>query len=161
MDIEFDVKMTPGILFDFKMQYSYRQPITILATAAGGVLCYLFISGMQTNLIYLIIGILLILYTPVNNLYSSFVQVKLIPSFQEPLHYRLAEEGIEVSQGEEKQVLPWDNVTKAYSNKKSIFVHSSKKAAFIFPRKSLGNFETEAIQTIAAHISPDIMKIRY
>ena len=40
MDLEFDVKVTPGVLYDFKIQHTYKKPITILATALGFVSIY-------------------------------------------------------------------------------------------------------------------------
>lgn len=160
-EIEFDVKMTMGILFDFKIQHAYKKAITILATCAGIVLWFLFITGQQTSLLYPIIGTVLILYVPFTNLYNSFVQVKMLPGFQKPLHYRICEEGIEVSQEEEKQMLLWEQVVKATGDKKSLFVYSTQNAAFIFPRKCLEENTVEVIAMIARNIPPKNMKIRY
>lgn len=160
-NIEFDVKMTVGTLFNFKVQHAYKQAITILATCAGFVLCFLFFTKQQTSLIYPIIGAILIFYVPVTNFYNAFMQVKLVPGFQKPLHYRICEEGIEVSQDEEKQMLAWNEVVKATGNQKSIFVYSSKRAAFIFPRACMGEYTIEVIAMIARNIPPQAMKIRY
>ncbi len=159
--IEFDVKMTVGTLFDFKIQYAYKQAVTILSTCVGFVLCFLFLTGKQTNIIYLLFGILLILYVPVTSIYNAFVQVKMIPSFQKPLHYKLSEEGIEISQEDVTQTLPWEQVVKATGDRKSLFVYSSKRAAFIFPRTAMGDNTTDVIAMIARNIPPKNMKIRY
>lgn len=161
MDIEFDVKITPWVLYDFKLQHTYRKAITILATAAGFVAIYLSFVREQQKLLLLFIGIALIAYEPLTALYRSFVQAKMLPAFQQPLHYRLSEEGIEISQGEEKQMATWEQCVKACNTRKSIFVYTSKSNAFIFPRADLGSQTEEVIGYIAMHIPPDIMKIRF
>ncbi len=159
--IEFDVKMTAGTLFDFKVQHAYKQAVTILATCAGFVLWFLFLSKQQTSLLYPILGSVLILYVPFTSLYNSFVQIKLMPGFQKPLHYRICEEGIEISQDEQTQMLPWEQVMKASGDRKSIFVYSTSRAAFIFPRACMGDHTADVIGMIATHIPPSKMKIKY
>ena len=99
MDLEFDVKVTPGVLYDFKIQHTYKKPSTILATALGFVSIYLFfVREDNTRFLLLFLGILFIVYEPLTAAYRAYVQAKLIPAFQQPLHYRFCEEGIEVSQ---------------------------------------------------------------
>ena len=49
LDLEFDVKVTPGVLYDFKIQHTYKKPITILATALGFVSIYLFFTREDTT----------------------------------------------------------------------------------------------------------------
>lgn len=161
MDIEFDVKVTAPVLIDFQMQHSYKQAITIFMTAAGAVLCFLFISGKQTSPLYIVIGLIAIFLTPVQNIYNSIIKVKMIEAFQTPLHYKLSEEGIEVSQGEVSQLLEWNQVMKVTGTRKSIFVYSTKRAAFIFPRKEMDHQTEDVIRMIAAHIEPKKLKLRY
>ena len=94
-------------------------------------------------------------------IYHSFIQVKLVPAFQQPLHYRLCEEGIEVSQNGENQMAKWEQCVKACNTRKSIIIYTSKVNAFIFPRTDLGNQTEDVIAYIAKHVSPDVMKIRF
>lgn len=161
MELEFDVKMTPGVLYDFKIQHAYKQPITILATALGFFSIYLFFIREEYRFLFLILGILFIVYEPITAMYRSYVQVKLMPTFQQPLHYRLCEEGIEISQNGESQIAKWEQCVKACNTRKSIFVYTSKNNAFIFPRADMGNRTEDVIQYIATHVTPDVMKIRF
>lgn len=162
MELEFDVKVTPGVLYDFKIQHTYKKPITILATALGFFCIYLFFAREDTSrILFLILGIAFIVYEPLTAAHRSFVQAKLIPAFQQPLHYKLCEEGIEISQNGEIQMAKWEQCMKACNTRKSIFIYTSKTNAFIFPRVDLGNQTEDVIAYIAAHISPDRMKIRF
>ena len=56
-----DVKVTPGVLYDFKIQHTYKKPITILATALGFVSIYLFFTREDTTRF-------LLLFLGINNL---------------------------------------------------------------------------------------------
>lgn len=162
LDLEFDVKVTPGVLYDFKIQHTYKKPITILATALGFVSIYLFfVREDNTRFLLLLLGIVFIVYEPLTAAYRAYVQAKLTPAFQQPLHYRLCEEGIEISQNGETQMAKWEQCVKACNTRKSIFVYTSKVNAFIFPRTDLGNQTDDVIAYIAKHVSPEIMKIRF
>lgn len=162
LDLEFDVKVTSGVLYDFKIQHTYKKPITILATALGFVSIYLFfVREDNTRFLLLFLGILFIVYEPLTAAYRAYVQAKLTPAFQQPLHYRFCEEGIEVSQNGETQMAKWEQCVKACNTRKSIFVYTSKVNAFIFPRTDLGNQADDVIAYIAKHVSPEIMKIRF
>lgn len=162
MDLEFDVKITTGALYDFKLQHTYKKPITILATVLGFFCIYLFFAREDTiRILFLILGVAFIVYEPLTAIYRSYIQAKLIPSFQEPLHYRFCEEGIEVSQSGECQMAKWEQCVKACNTRKSIIVYTSKVNAFIFPRVDLGSQTEDVIAYIAKHVSPDVMKIRF
>lgn len=159
--IEFDVQMKVGTLYDYKIQNAYKQPITILVTCAGMLLWFLFLSKQQTHILYPALGSILILYVPFTSLQNAFVQTKMIPAFQNPLHYKLSDEGIEVSQEEQTEKMSWEQVLKATGDKKSIFVYTSKNAAFIFPRKCMGDNTSDVIAMIARNVPTGKMKIRY
>ena len=162
MELEFDVKVTTGVLYDFKIQHTYKKPVTIFATALGFLFIYLFFTREDTmRFVLLIFGILFIVYEPLTAAYRSYIQAKLTPAFQQPLHYRLCEEGIEISQDGETQMAKWEQCVKACNTRKSIFVYTSKVNAFIFPRVDLGNQTDDVIAYIAKHVSPDVMKIRF
>ncbi len=161
MDLEFDVKITPGVLYDFKIQHTYKKPITILATAIGFFSIYLFFVREDYRFLFLLLGIVFIVYEPLTAIYHSYIQAKLTPAFQQPLHYRLCEEGIEISQNGETQMAKWEQCVRACNTRKSLFVYTSKVNAFIFPRTDLGNQAEDVIAYIATHVSPEVMKIRF
>ena len=83
------------------------------------------------------------------------------PAFKQPLHYKMTDEGIEVSQGEDVQQLNWDSMHKAVSTSKSIILYTSRVSASIFPRKDLGDTTPKVIEMISTHMPPKKVKIRY
>ena len=44
METEFDVKISVGTLYDYKMSTLYKQPVTIIITAIGCLMIYGFIT---------------------------------------------------------------------------------------------------------------------
>lgn len=159
MEVNFDVKMTFSALFDYKLQHSYKQAISILSTAVGLVMIYAFIR--YSKWYFLVGGILLVLYLPLTLIKNTFVQMKMVPSFKNVMHYRICEEGIEASLGEEKQLIPWENCVKACGTKMSYFVYTSKNTAFIFPKASMGDQTMGTLQMISTHMDPSKVKIRF
>lgn len=83
-----------------------------------------------------------------------------MPVFKKPLHYRLSEEGIEISTEDEKQLVPWESVTKAVATGKTVMLYTSKINAFLFPKRELGERSAELVQVISRYVSPDKVKIR-
>ena len=82
------------------------------------------------------------------------------PAFKEPLHYKLTEEGIEVSQGEQVQMQKWEDMYKAVSTQRSLIVYTSRLNASIFPRQDLAELTPGVIEMIATHMPPSKVKIR-
>ena len=111
MEVKFDVQMTTSKLYDFNLQHSYKKPVSIMATALGVVFIFLFARYLTWY--YLVAGILLIVYLPISLLRSSFMKVKMIDFFKEPVSYLLNDEGITVSAQGEEQTIPWSDCVKA------------------------------------------------
>lgn len=82
------------------------------------------------------------------------------PAFKEPLHYKLTEEGMEVSQGEEVQTQKWTDMYKAVSTPKSLIVYTSRVNASIFPKQDLGELTPGVIEMISTHMPPSKVSIR-
>ena len=81
--------------------------------------------------------------------------------FKKPLHYKLTEEGIEVSQGEEVQSQKWEDLYKAISTTRSLIVYTSRVNATIFPKRDLGEKASAVIEIISTHMPPKKVKIRF
>lgn len=82
------------------------------------------------------------------------------PAFQEPLHYRMTEEGVEISQKETKEFQSWEYMVKATSTGKSIILYTSSVNACIFPREDLGDKQVAVIEMISKHMPPAKVKIK-
>ncbi len=157
MEMELDIQITKKDLYDYQLSYAYTSPSGLFGTIIGCLFLVGFLNTMTP--LYLIIGLFVILYFPWM-LHIKAAQQAASPAFKEPLHYRLFEEGIEVSRGEEKQLVPWERVTKAGATGKSILLYTSKVNAFIFPKRTLGERSGELIRIISLYVAPDKVKIR-
>ena len=157
--IEFDVTMSSGILYDYLISHAYTGGAGLLGTCFGAVGIVMFAA---TNyVLYLIFGLVLILYLPIKLKMTSLQLMQMNETYKKPLHYRLDENGITVSQGEETQTASWDSVLKAVSTKQSIVVYTGKHNASVFPRKQLGDNLPMMLSVMAAYIDPKKMRIRY
>lgn len=157
-EISFTVHMTAGILYDYMINHAYSGASGILGTCFGflGIIFYL-----KTNFVlYLILGIVLVLYLPINLKYKSFVQMKMTESFQKPLEYQINQDGITVAQDGQEESVPWSQCCKAVSTKQSIVVYTGKQNASIFPRKDLADHLPALVATIAENMDPKKIKIR-
>lgn len=157
MEIELDVKINSSILYDYMMHHTYGSLQGLIGTTVGALLVCAYFMGY--GMVYLIFGCVIIGYLPCS-LWLKSKQQAANPAFRETLHYRLCEEGIEVSQGEMVQMTSWDSVNKASSTRLSYLLYTSKRGAFILPRSSMGEYSMKTAQIVAAHISPDRNRIR-
>lgn len=156
--LEFDVKINANVLYDYLLKHTYSGMQGILATVIGILLIMMFLSG--SGLLYLIFGIVVIVYIPFSLFLSANRQALQVEAFGKPLHYRFLEEGIEVSQDDIVELQEWGDMVKAIATGKSIIVYTSRYKAAIFPRKDLANHVTDAIEIISTHMDPKKVKIK-
>lgn len=157
--LEFDVKITSGDLYDYMLRHTYHSAQGLLGTCVGVLAIFVFLNNFQP--LYLIMGIVIILYLPWTLYLKSGTQVQNNPAFKEPLHYMLDEEGIHVSQGEVRECQKWQDMYRAVSTGRSIIVYTSRVNACIFPRKQLGHLEQQVLAYISTHMEPKKVNIRY
>ena len=159
MEIEFDVKVTAGVLYDYLLYHTYTSLSGMLGTLVGVFLIMAFLSTKYV--IYLIAGVVLIAYLPGALFLRAMQQVQNTPAFKKPLHYKMTDEGISVSQGENEENQSWDNCVRAVSTGRSIILYTSRTAASIFPNRDLGDKKEALIQMISTHMPPKKVKIRF
>ena len=156
--IECDVKIGKADLYDYNLKYTYSQFINILAEIIG-VLAVAY-GIYSANYPLAVIGAVVVVYLPVTLWMRSAQVAALSPAFKEPLHYRLDDEGLTISQGENEETIKWDNCVKAVSTTRSVLVFTSRTTATIFPRKQLGDKIPPVIQCISRNMSPDKVNIK-
>lgn len=159
MEVEFDVQMKSGDLYDYMLHHTYSSASGLIGAVAGALMVVAFFSG--AGVLCLIAGLVILLYLPASLFMKSKQQFLTNPVFKKPLHYKLTEEGIEVSQGEEVQSLKWEDLYKAISTTKSLIVYTSRVNATIFPRRDLGEKAPAVIEIISTHMPPKKVKIRF
>lgn len=158
MEIEFDVKITTNILYDYMLQHTYSRLPGLMGTLVGVLMLFLFAANRQP--LILIIALVILLYLPWTLFLRAASQAKVTPAFQKPLHYRLTEEGIEVSQDGTTEQMAWGGMVKAISTPKSIIVYTTAVNACIFPKSDLGDGKYKVIEIISTHMPPKKVKIR-
>ena len=159
MEMEFDVKVTTSVLYDYLLFHTYTSISGMLGTLVGAMMIMAFLSTRYV--IYLIGGVVLIAYLPGALFLRAMQQVQNTPAFKRPLHYRMTDEGVSVSQGESVEQQSWDSCVKAVSTGRSVILYTSRTTASIFPKKDLGDKKEALIQMISTHMPPKKVKIRF
>lgn len=156
--VELDIKIGAGDLYDYLLMHNYNSAAGILGSGLGAVMV---ISALMTrHWIFLIGGMVLLLYLPWTLFIKSRQQALGNPAFKQPLHYVLDEEGISISQGGETTKQPWADMVKAVSTGKSIIVYTTRVNATIFPKNQMGDKKVAVIEMISTHMPPAKVKIR-
>jgi hypothetical protein len=158
MELEFDVKITATAMYDYLLYHTYTSLSGLLGTIVGVFLIMAFVATMYP--IYLIAGVVLIVYLPCSLFLRANQQVVNTPAFKKPLHYKMTDEGISVSQGETEEKQSWDSCYKAVSTSKSLILYTSRTTASIFPKSDLGDKKDAVIQMISTHMPPKKVKIK-
>ncbi len=158
MEIEFDVNMNSNILYDYMLHHTYNSFSGIIGSAVGAL--FLVAAYMNRQVIFLIAGAVILIYQPWSLFLKSKQQMLNNPAFKKPLHYKLTEEGIEVSQDDQIQNQKWEDMHKAVSTSNSIIVYTSRVNACIFPKKDIGEDKYKVIEIISTHMPPNKVRIR-
>ena len=157
MEMEFDVQITKKDLYEYQIYHAYSTASGLIGTTVG---CLLILGFLHTGTVLMLLaGVFAIAYLPWTLHIKSAAQA-VSSAFKEPFHYRLSEEGLEVSRGEEKQLVTWDLFTKATASRKSILLYTSKVNAFIFPRRILGDEINTLVQIVSVNMPASKVKIR-
>ena len=123
METEFDVKITPGVLYDYMLYHTYTSAAGLLGSVVGALLVVVFFMGYGA--LFLIAGIVILAYLPWTLFIKSRRQYLANPAFKEPLHYTMTQEGVAVSQKGEVQSQKWEDMYKAVSTSRSLILYTS------------------------------------
>lgn len=158
MEVEFDVQIKAGDLYDYMLQHNYTGASGLIGSTVGALMIVAFFMNRQW--IFLIAGVIILLYLPWTLFLKSRQQALMNPAFKKPLHYRMAEEGVFVSQGEVCEKQEWDNMYKAVSTPRSIILYTSVVNAAIFPKRDMRENTAKVVEMISTHMPPNKVKIR-
>lgn len=156
--VELDIKIEAGDLYDYMLMHAYSSASGLLGSGVGAVVLLAGIA--KAYVIFILAGLLLLLYLPWTLFIKSRQQAMGNPAFREPLHYMLDETGITVSQNGVTQHQNWEDMVKAVSTGHSIIVYTSKTNATIFPKREMGEKKTDVIEIISTHMPPKKVNIR-
>ena len=156
--LEFDIKIEAGDLYDYMLRHSYNSASGIIGSCFGALLVvFAFGTGQW---LYLVLGAVMLLYLPWTLFIRSRKQILGNASFAQPLHYKLDEEGLTISQGEDSVQYLWEEMHKAVSTGRSIILYTSPVNATIFPKIQLEDKKPALIEMISTHMPPARVKIR-
>lgn len=156
--VELDVKIGAGDLYDYMLSHAYNRASGLFGSAVGAVMVVFALSTKQW--IFMIGGIVLLLYLPWTYFIKSRQQALNNPAFKKPLHYVLDEKGLTVSQDGESGTVAWEDMVKAVSTGRSIILYTSRVNATIFPKSQMGDKKAAVIEIISTHMQPGKVKIR-
>ena len=156
--VELDIKIGAGDLYDYMLMHHFNSAAGVMGGTVGALMVIVALSSKQW--LFLIGGIVLLVYLPWTLFIKSRQQALNNPVFKQPLHYVLDEQGITISQGEESTNQPWEQMVKAVSTSKSIIVYTSRVNATIFPKKQMGDKTASVIEVISKNMPAKKVKIR-
>lgn len=113
------------------------------------------------GIMYLLLGVVVIAYTPLSLYLSAKKQIKLSPVFKEAITYTFTEEGLTSSQNQTTTEAPWNTMVKAVSTSKSIIIYTGRNRATILPKEAMGEQYENVLQMISTHMEPSKVKIKY
>ena len=158
MELEFDVRITPGVLYDYMLFHTYTSVSGLIGSVVGALLVVTFFMGY--GVLFLIAGAVILAYLPWTLFIRSRQQYLSNPAFKNPLHYQMNEEGVSVSQNGEVQSQKWESMYRAVSTPRSLILYTSPVNASIFPKKDLGEKAAGVTRMISTHMPPAKVKIR-
>lgn len=158
MKIEIDVNMTTPVMYDYMMYHTLTGVQFWMAVAIALMLWAMFF--VNRNPLYLLAGIVVLVYLPVERYIQAKKQVTLNPVFKETLHYTLDEEKMAIDVRDEHMEAPWDSVVKVRSTKKSIILYTNRVTATILPRESMGEDYDKAVDLIKKGVPAGRVRIR-
>lgn len=164
MRTEFDMKINTMAMYRFLMNHTYRGMNGLFSILAGiGLIAYYVLSGKDTgssnSWIFLVFGVLFLVYQPWTLYSKALKQTKLNPVFKHPLHYVLTEETLEVQQAEASNQIAWDNVWMVRETAQSILVYTGQRNAFIWVKAQLQN-EKEVRTILEKVMGPKRLKLK-
>lgn len=141
--ITFSVQMTVKEIYRFTIYHVYHGFSGIFGLCLSlAALVNLIVSfdslSDQGKAIMTIVAAWFTVLEPLMMLWRAKGQVKRNASYKQPLNYTVNNEGITVSQNEERQTIPWERLVKIVETHSQYLIYSSKIHAFIFPKSAIG-----------------------
>ena len=146
MLLEFDIKLKAKDMFRFNMYQTYTSfsgwSSILFALSMFGLAGYMGYTygeaGMSRIIMYIVVGIVLLIYMPLTLWTRAGRSLKASPVLSNVLHYHVDENGFTVTQGEASGVLAWKQIYKMVATKSNVLVYSNRLNAYVIPRDQLG-----------------------
>ncbi len=164
MRSEFDIKMTTKAMYNFLMYHTYHTVSGIFSIVAGlALIVYFFVQRGgegQNTWVFLLFGVLFLVYLPWTLYLRAAKQAKLNTVFQKPLHYILDEQSIQITQGESSSETGWDAVRKVRETGQSLLLYTTERNAFIWIKGQMGAEEAQVRALICKMVKAKRVKLK-
>ena len=120
----------------------------------------MFTDDAGKGMMYLLLGIAVIAYTPISLYLSAKRQIKSSPVFKDAITYSFTEEGLTSAQNGTTTEAAWDTMIKVVSTGKSIVIYTGRNRATILPKEAMGEQYENVVHMISTHIEPSKVKIK-
>lgn len=164
MKVEFDVKMTEKIMYNFLLHHAYSSINVIIGNIFGILVAVLGVNMWNTDpgkgIMYIVLGVLMVGYTPCSLHFNAKKQIMASEVFKNPITYTISEEGLTSAQDGVTTEAGWDSMIKVVSTVKSIIIYTGKNKATILPKESMGDKYETVVELISTHVSPERVKIK-
>lgn len=163
--ITFSVQMTEKEVYRFTFYHVYHS----FSGMVGLCLSLLALANLIVNFnelsdmgktIMIIIAAWFTVLEPMMMMSRSKAQVKRNKSYQQPLNYQVAADGITVSQNDQIQTMTWDKISKIVETNSQFLVYSSRIHSFIFPKSMLEGQEKELRHLLVQYTLDSNVKVK-
>ena len=163
-EAKFQIRIKVNDMYRFLMRHAYVgfSGVINLVISGGAFVLYLLGVGNNSrvsNTMLLLIAALFTIINPVYLYYKAAKQVKLTPMFLKPLDYIIKEDGIYVSQGDEKLTIEWEQVRKIIETKHDFYIYLSVTRAYILPKDQYTGQVQVVRNLIKAHVETKLCKL--
>ena len=143
MSAEFEVKMTPKILFDFQLFHTYHSFSGIFSILFGigtlilAIVTFGDVSAAMTA-VYLLFTVYLLPLQPVMLYFRAAKQAKAKPDISKAAYLRGKRRGITSTQEENEAHITWEQILSVKETKNSLLLYTGKRYCSILPRGEHG-----------------------
>ena len=165
MSVKFDVKITSKVMFDFLLYHTYTSVMGIIGVVFGMVnltlgIRYIVEGDSKGSMMYFIFAGIFLFAMPVYLRWNADKQVSSSKVFKNPITYEMTDEGVQASQQDKGELIPWSDFIRVISTKGNIVLYQSRNRAVILPREDMGVQQDAVIEMISTHVTPSRVKIR-
>ena len=158
MEVRLNVKINAKDIYDYMLYHQYNSAAGLIGSGVGALMVVAFF--MNRHFIFLIAGVVILLYLPCTLFLKSRQQALLNPVFQQEMEYVLNGEGLTIRQGDAEETQGWEQMYKAVSTSKSIIIYTSPVNATIIPKRCMEDFKMDVIRVICVNMPAKKVKIR-
>ncbi len=147
------VNMTFQALYSYILNTNYRSLAGIIGVLVSLIGVVALVFGWETmstgqRTLFILVALSFLVINPLSLAFKAWQQLKLSPSYKQPLDYTFGDDGITVEQGEAKQHIKWDKICRIMMTGKMLAIYTDRYHAFVIPLSELGDDKGKIITTV-------------